>query len=313
MSDSLFLELKNSLLQKYELNDALNEERIVKNGWIDLLSEELCFDKFNKEMYDTSLSVDIYRNFLNWLFATFKVDEFDFRKSCIEQLGDIKGKNVLITSCGLGEDVKVAGDCVGENGFVHAQDLSRYFVTLVAEKYLAPNVVLTVSNALDLPYRDNYFDAVYHFGGINLFGDISLAIFEMNRVCKVGGTVLFGDESVALHLREDDFGKMFIENNILWKEKVPLEHLPLYATDINLRYVLGNCFYLIKFKKGSSLPTVDIDVEHIGYRGGSVRKRYFGKIEGIDVKLKNKLYEKAKQQGTSVSRIIENLLKDLKF
>ena len=132
----------------------------------------------------------------------------------------------------------------------------------------------------------------------------------MNRVYKIGGTVLFGDESVTFHLREYDYGKMFIENNSIWKEKVPLDHLPLYSTDINLSYVIGNCFYLLKFTKGDDLPEVDIDVEHIGSRGGSVRKRYFGRIEGIDVGLKNKVYEFAKQEKKSVSQIIEDLLRN---
>ena len=73
------------------------------------------------------------------------------------------------------------------------------------------SVCFTISNALDLPYKDDYFDAVFHFGGINLFGDVAVAIAEMDRVCKTGGNVLFGDESVASHLREHDYGKMFIK------------------------------------------------------------------------------------------------------
>ena len=260
-------------------------------------------------MYDNSQSVEIYRNFLNWLFATFNIAEMDFRRDCFARLGNIAGKKILITSCGLGEDIKVAAMLVGKDGIVHAQDLSRHFISLAAEKYSAENTVLTVSNALDLPYTDGYFDAVFHFGGINLFGDIGLAISEMNRVCKVGGTILFGDESVAEHLRADDYGKMFMENNALWKEKVPLEQLPLCASDISLTYVLGNCFYLIKFTKSDQLPYADIDIEHVGYRGGSVRKRYFGKIEGIDPDVKNALYEVARKEGKSVSRIIEELIK----
>ena len=208
----------------------------------------------------------------------------------------------------MGEDIKVASDYVGANGFVHAQDLSRHFVSIAAEKYSESNVVLTVSDALDLPYVDDYFDAVYHFGGINLFGDMSLAISEMNRVCKVGGTVLFGDESVARHLRKSDYGKMFIENNSLWKHDVPLESLPLYAEDISLTYVLGNCFYLLSFRKSNHFPDVDLDIEHLGLRGGSVRKRYFGKIDGIDVTLKKQLYARAELENVSVNQLVEKIL-----
>ncbi len=152
---------------------------------------------------------------------------------------------------------------------------------------------------------------VFHFGGINLFGDTESAIGEMNRVCRIGGRVVFGDESVAPHLRNTDYGRMFIENNSLWNASLPLQYLPKFANDIVIRYLLGNCFYLIGFRKGNAYPDVDIDVEHVGYRGGSVRKRYLGKIEGIDPLLKAKLYEFAKANNISVSRVLEDLIRPL--
>ena len=203
----------------------------------------------------------------------------------------------------------MAAELVGKYGFVHAQDLSEKFVDLSSKKNCLDNVIVNVSDALSLPYCDDYFDAVYHFGGINLFGDIGLAISEMERVCKVGEQVLFGDESLALHLRNTDYGKMFINNNSLWEEELPLPHLPINAYDINVWYLLGNCFYLIKFTKGEGLPSVDIDVTHVGNKGGSVRKRYFGALEGIDPSLRDSLYEYAKLNQKSVSEIIENLVK----
>ncbi|MBS8272011.1 class I SAM-dependent methyltransferase [Thalassospira tepidiphila] len=262
----------------------------------------------NTDMYDAVNSIQIYRNFLEWLFATFKEDEKNFRKSCLERFGNLNSKKVLITSCGLGEDVAVASELVGVDGVIHAQDLSKKFVELASMNNASENVYINVSDALSLPYCDNYFDAVYHFGGINLFGDIRLAISEMERVCKVGGQVMFGDESVALHLRNSDYGKMFIHNNSLWEETLPLSHLPLSASKIEISYVLGNCFYLIKFNKNEGLPSVDTDVPHIGYRGGSVRKRYFGRLEGIDPSLRDMLYKKAKEKETSVSDILEILV-----
>jgi len=43
--------------------------------------------------------------------------------------------------------------------------------------------------------------------------------------------------------------------------------------------------------------------------GGSVRKRYFGALEGIDPSLRDSLYEYAKLNQKSVTEIIENLVK----
>jgi hypothetical protein len=74
---------------------------------------------------------------------------------------------------------------------------------------------------------------------------------------------------------------------------------------------LGNCFFLIGFEKHADLPDVNIDVEHIGHRGGSVRKRYFGELEGVDETLKNKMYDYAKENKKSVSRMLENMIREL--
>lgn len=141
----------------------------------------------NTEMYDIETSVQVYKNFLKWLFATFNEDEHSFRKSCLQRFGNLKSKKVLITSCGLGEDIAVVSKLVGSDGVIHAQDLSKNFVEVSSQNNISDNIFINVSDALSLPYCDNYFDAVYHFGGINLFGDIRLAISEMERVCKVGG------------------------------------------------------------------------------------------------------------------------------
>ena len=226
----------------------------------------------------------------------------------MERFGNLSAKKILITSCGLGEDVSVASELVGDDGAVHAQDLSARFVELSAANNALENIYVNVSDPLALPHSDNYFSAVYHFGGINLSGDIQLAISEMDRVCKVGGQVMFGDESVALHLRDCDYGRIFIHINSLWEESLPLSYLPLSATKIEIAYVLGNCFYLIKFTKSEGLPSVDIDVPHKGHRGGSVRKRYFGKLKGIDVSLRDAPFEKAKEKEEPVSEVLEGLV-----
>ena len=300
--DELKRALKLDVVQKF----SQSVENSVEGRPLNFLEESK--SDFNTDMYDTEKSIQIYRNFLEWLFATFNEDERSFRKSCLERFGNLSAKKILITSCGLGEDVSVASELVGVDGVIHAQDLSARFVELSAANNAVENVYINVSDALALPYSDNYFDAVYHFGGINLFGDIRLAISEMERVCKVGGQVMFGDESVAMHLRECDYGRMFIHNNSLWEEALPLSYLPLGASKIEISYVLGNCFYLIKFYKSEGLPSVDIDVPHKGYRGGSVRKRYFGKLEGIDASLRNALVEKAKENEESVSEVLERLI-----
>src|SRR5437588_180728 len=68
------------------------------------------------DMYDTALSVAQYRNFLGWLFETFHEDESAFRQSLISHLKVKAGARVLITGCGLGDDIPPVLAATGPKG-----------------------------------------------------------------------------------------------------------------------------------------------------------------------------------------------------
>ena len=199
---------------------------------------------------------------------------------------------------------------MGPTGEVHAQDLSKAMVLEAARRCPAANLTLTVSNGLELPYASGYFDAVFHFGGINMFGDMRQAIHELARVCRRGGRVVFGDEGIAAHLRGTEYAKVAIHNNALWALNAPMESLPHGARDVSLRYVLGNCFYVIAFTADEGFPKMNIDVRHEGLRGGSARTRYFGQLEGVSEATKRRVYDKARSLGVSVHDLLESVLKD---
>ena len=126
----------------------------------------------------------------------------------------------------------------------------------------------------------NAFDAAYHFGGLNLFRNIRKGISEMDRVVKPGGRIVISDEGVAPWLKPTELGKMLIKNNPLYVHDAPLSLLPDTARSVNLSWELSNCFYVIEFTVSDTLPHVNIDVPHIGKRGGSIRSRYFGSSRG---------------------------------
>jgi SAM-dependent methyltransferase len=197
---------------------------------------------------------------------------------------------------------------VGPSGEIHAQDLSKAMVLEASKLVPEDNICFSVSNALALPYRSRYFDAVFHFGGINLFGDVKKAICELERVCRIGGRVLFGDEGVAPHLRGSQYSEIAIRNNHLWAAEAPMQLLPHNALDIELTYVLGNCFYLIAFSPSEGYPKMNIDLPHKGIRGGTARTRYFGQLEGVTEKTKEKVIARARELGVSVHSLLEDLI-----
>lgn len=273
-------------------------------------------DRISQIMYKKDDAESFYENFLIWLFATFKEDETSFRNSLLTKLNLKEGDRVLVTGCGLGDDLKCIFPIIGPTGELFAQDISDLMIAATARRlaskevdsFNTENLYLSVSNASMLPYPDAYFDAAYHFGGINLFSDMKSAIHEMARVVKVGGKVLIGDEGVAPWLKESEYGKAAICNNTLWALEAPLALLPETASNVNLTWVLGNCFYVVDFEVSSSGPVMDMDIPHKGARGGSMRKRYFGQLEGIDPKLKNEVALAASKSGESVSAWMEKVV-----
>jgi SAM-dependent methyltransferase len=267
-------------------------------------------------MYDTSEAAAIYRNFLNWLFATFGEDEAAFRQAMIAKLHLKPGSRLLITGCGLGDDVFAALDAFGGSCEVHACDLSPAMVAgteQALQHRAAPQraaVRLSVCDACALPFEDGSFDAAFHFGGINLFPDPARGIAEMTRVVREGGRVVFGDEGVAPWLKDTDYGRMVVANNPLWAADSLIAQLPFAAVNVNLSWLLGNCFYLIDFDKRSAGPKIDPDVPHIGWKGGSMRTRHLGRVEGITPELKERLYTFARRSGRSVHELLEAAIAD---
>ena len=265
-------------------------------------------DHANLQMYNSENATEIYRNFLTWLFESFGQTEIDFRQQILSSLALTKGMKVLVTGCGLGEDIPLIMDMIGPKGELHAQDLSKAMVKAASAVHGHANLYFSVSNGNFLPHPARYFDAVFHFGGINLFGDVKKAIAELERVCKIGGRVVFGDEGIAPHLRGTPYADIAINNIKLWESLPPLHLLPTNALNIELKFLLGNCFYLLAFTPSGGFPKMNIDVVHKGLRGGSARTRYFGKIEGVCEQSKEKLIAAARKRGISVHDLLEEII-----
>ena len=55
----------------------------------------------------------------------------------------------------------------------------------------------------------------------------------------------------------------------------------------------------------------NIDIPHVGRRGGSIRTRHYGQLEGIDPKLKNKFYRYLENKNISRVEFLEKLLRNI--
>ncbi len=269
------------------------------------LSDE---ERENLKTYSSAASKEFYRNFLDWLFTTYNEDETAFRQNLVSKLQLSRGHKVLVTGCGFGDDLPLILNSVGQTGEIHAQDLSKELLLSASGNNPQDNIFFSFSSATWLPYASNYFDAVLHFGGINLFDSVKKGIAEMERVCKVGGRVVFGDEGISPHLLGTEYAEVAVTNNQLLSYSAPMALLPTNATDIELSYVLGNCYYVIAFSALEGFPYMNLDVQHKGLRGGTARTRYFGQLEGVNPDTRSKLLNWAAKSKKSVHDILEELI-----
>jgi ubiquinone/menaquinone biosynthesis C-methylase UbiE/uncharacterized protein YbaR (Trm112 family) len=218
------------------------------------------------EDYDTGLT---------WLFKAFQVDEAEVRQGMVDLLELRPGDRVLETGCGTGKDSRLILDRIRPQGALYAQDLSLGMLRVAHRKLGSEPVEYVLSNASYLPFADATFDAAFHFGGINTFGELRRALSEMTRVIRVGGKVVVGDEGLAPWLRRKLFGRILVKANPLYAHRAPLAALPETATQVRVRWIIGNAFYVIDYRVAAEPPFVDLDLPIPG-KGDSLRSRYYG-------------------------------------
>ena len=255
-----------------------------------------------------------YDEFLPLTFRTLKVDEWIEREKIITELQLEPGQRVLETGCGSGRDsTRIAEKIKG--GELYLQDISEDILLHAVEKFKAvpegPMVHFSVANGYALPFPNDFFDRSFHFGGLNTFGNQSKALLEMARVTKPGGIIVVGDESIPVWMRETDFARILMNSNPHFSHRVPLESVPQCASNLKLQWFMGDAFYLISFIKREGEPEADFDFEIPGWRGGTHRKRFFGQLEGVAPHIKAAVIARAKKEGVSVSKWLENNLSTL--
>ncbi|MEA3642702.1 MAG: methyltransferase domain-containing protein, partial [Lamprobacter sp.] len=172
-----------------------------------------------------------------------------------------------------------------------------------------PSLEFSIGNAGFLPYPDNYFDAVYSFGALGEFADIQRSLTEMARVTKIGGRIAVGDESMPPWLRQTDFAKILATTNPQFLAELPLQQLPVSARQVHLRWLIGGVFYFIDFTVGDGEPTAKFDLEIPGPRGGTLRTRYQGQLEGVTSEAKALAQKAIAKRGVSMHRWLDDVVR----
>lgn len=256
--------------------------------------------------------VDGYDRYLPLTFSTYGEDEQSVRNAMIDKLELHPGSVVLETGAGTGRDSEIIARRLGANGRLYIQDLSPSFLARNIERMRGceTHVEPALANGYFLPFAENSFDACYHFGGINAFGDIKRAFSEMVRVTKPGGKVVVGDESMPPWLRETEFGRILINSNPEFSYSLPLDKLPVEARKTRLEWIIGGVFYVLDFVVGEGEPSADFDFPIPGVRGGTHRTRYAGQLEGVTPEAKRLALEARARTGKSMHQWLDDVVRE---
>lgn len=262
-----------------------------------------------KSFYDGR--VDAYDKNLHLTFKTHGEDEEQVRNGFIDLLELKPESKVLEIAAGTGRDSELIAARLGPQGLVCASDISAEMLKVCREKLATAKCSTSIvqSSATALPHPDNTFDAAYSFGGLGEFSDIPVALQEMVRVAKPGAKIVVGDESMPVWLRHTEFAKILTKTNPQFEARVPFEAIPLEAREVCVRWVIGGVFYLIDFRVGEGEPTGDFDYEIPGPRGGTLRTRYEGQLEGVTLEAKEMVARAAAERGLSLHAWLEEAVR----
>jgi ubiquinone/menaquinone biosynthesis C-methylase UbiE len=266
-------------------------------------------DKAALDLYDGR--ADVYDRYLPLTFSTFREDEVKVRNDMVDLLDLAAGQRVLEVGAGTGRDSEIIAGRLGATGELFCQDISQSMLRRNRERFVGgrQQAHFALANASNLPFPDKFFDAVFQFGGVGEFSDVPHFFREVARVTKVGGRVVVGDESMPPWLRRTTFAKVLTLTNAQFSAPLPLEHLPIEARQVRMRWIIGGTFYLIDFSIGEGEPAADFDFLIPGVRGGTHRSRYFGQLEGVKPETKQLALQAREKLGVSMHDWLEAVVR----
>ena len=236
----------------YEIDDIL-----------DLTYPKELFEQDRKERVAYDDAFQRYDRGVTWVFESLNSDEQVNRQKMCDLLHLKPGMKVLEVGAGTGKDSELIIKAIAPNGEAYLSDLSPKMLQLAKQRLNPEGVTVNyfIANGTYLPFEDNTFDAVFHFGGINTFAERKEAFEEFSRVAKVGARIVVGDESVPSWLRNEPTYKTLMKANPMFADEVPLQDLPKSIENFELHWIFGFGYYVMGYNKSAINPEVNVNLQ----------------------------------------------------
>ncbi|MGC1389835.1 MAG: methyltransferase domain-containing protein [Bacteroidales bacterium] len=238
----------NTLIQNGNKYESDGNEYMIENDILSIEYPEKLdgYDaKYNKFYNILAPLYDLNERVMGKLLVG--VDMVKGRKQIVSYLGLKPDMKILEVSPGPGVFQKYLRNDIGEKGELVALDLSMGMLRQCQKRNKELNVQLIHGNAQFLPFADNSFDALFHFGGINLFNDPQKAVSEFIRVVKKEGIVSWGDEGFSEKYRNERRKRIMLKINPGFAK--PRPQIPDTLYDVQENEVYDGLAYLVVTRK----------------------------------------------------------------
>lgn len=129
---------------------------------------------------------------------TFGID-IKWRKKVVSIVKACQPKNILDIATGTG-DLAIMQSQEMPNATIIGLDISSGMLEVGKEKIkalsLENKIEMVLGDSENIPYEDNFFDAITVSYGVRNFEDLNKGLQEINRVLKPGGTFVVLETSV---------------------------------------------------------------------------------------------------------------------
>ena len=190
-----------------------------------------------------------FYDFSTWAYSVFKGMSVETRlREYLDELEVHEGDRVLEVSVGTGRNLPFLPRSAQFFGLDLSWGMLKQCQRNASRWKL--DVSLFNGTAEHLPFQDEAFDVVFHFGGINFFNDKAAAIREMIRVAKPGTRFIIGDENEELARKYENLpvtGDFY--GNRQQAITAPVDLLPPDMQEVKVKDLAGGDLYCLSFRK----------------------------------------------------------------